>query len=826
MFRTAIIGINAFVHDTATCLVDASDGRVLYALAEERLTNLKHCSRFPIGTLRQALEIAEKAGCAVTDVAINSDPSLFISGRLAPFIRELVQNPEQADFLVSRLISLLPFPDYYLPAGYSFATQSIDESIASLNLSPSTRNALKSRLLWHYNWAVKNQFIHAYCRQLLPHARLHAIPHHRAHAGSAFFSCGFPEATILVMDGQGESDAISIFSADTGGMKLVSSTGYPLSLGLFYLTATNHLGFSHGDEFKVMGMAAYGRPTLFERLSSSINVTQQGQLHFQQTECLSLIEKPSGTRNFLITFGPEDSPLIRPREPGAPLEQAHFDFAAAVQMTTEKIGVELARAAIALTGNSNLVLTGGVALNGLMNERIRRESGCANIFVYPASGDDGTAIGAAQCVAMQNGAVKASAIGTCFYGKAADDGEITQEFTRRKINYSRPADIHATIAQALAQGKIVARFVGNSEFGPRALGHRSILADPRDANMRDFLNTRIKQRESFRPFAPACLKERVNEYFDLNCDSPFMLLICPVREAARSIIPAVVHQDGTARVQSVDRESNPDFYRIIEEFDRITGVPVVVNTSFNVNGETIVETAGDAIESFQFMDIDYLAIHDYWLTKEDNPSHELSSLSHDAYLELRRKRFADTNPDALAGLDLNRFMVWSDTNHQPLKPYQIGTALSFATGGLASSYQLAGWSNPEHWGTWSIGKAASLDIPIDPTLRTGLRIACVVMAFVTEANPEQAVTIAIDGHVIERWVFTMGDNRRLRYATIPIALLARQNPIRIDFLIRHPISPKEMGISDDPRLLGIGIEEMVLEPSSVPTAISATVSKT
>lgn len=821
MSRTAIIGISAFAHDTASCLVDTGDGHVLYALAEERLTNLKHDSRFPIGSVRQALDVAERGGYTITDVAINTEPARFITGRLAPLIRELVSDRAKADTLIGSLVSLHHYPDYYLLSGYSFSTDHIERLIVNLGLPAPVVDQLRGRLSWHYNWAVKYRFIHHYCRQLFPRANLHAVSHHLAHAASAYFGCGFEDATILVIDGQGECDSVSAYSADRTGLTLVSSTNYPFSLGLFYLTCTEHLGFSLGDEYKVMGMAAYGQPTLFESISSLIRVTDDGELQFRENDYFVLDDLRANTGHAIIKATPALSALVPRREPGAPIEQAHFDFAASVQLLTEKVGVALARRAIGLTNKNNLVMTGGVALNGLMNERIRRESGCDGIFVYPAAGDDGTAVGAAQHVAMQNGVRPASGIHTCFYGNASSDADIARELNQRGIDCTKPDDIHATIADALARGKIVARFVGSSEFGPRALGNRSILADPRDVRMRDILNSRIKHRESFRPFAPACLRERVGEYFELDRDAPFMLLICPVRDLARARIPAVVHHDGTARVQSVDRESNPEFYRVIREFDRMTGVPVVINTSFNVNGETIVDSAADAIESFQFMDIDYLAINGYWVAKEDNLGHALSSISHDEYLALRRKRYADRFPEALSSLDLARFNAAFFINRAASGSrstarrgafYRLGEKISFGGGGQAADFKLAGWSDAEPWGTWTDGPAASLEIPLEGLSERAMRMTCAVSGFTSHACPQQAAYVVVNGHVVERWTFKSEEAGPSRQATIPADVLARRNPLRIDFLISDPTAPSDLGLSDDLRRLGIAIQDLTLTP--------------
>jgi len=818
--RAAILGVGAFVHDTATCLIDSATGQVLYALAEERLTNVKHDSKFPIGTARQAMAVARDAGYSITDVAINHDPARFITGTLAALVKEIIEDADAADTFVSALVGQHQFPDYYVLTGYSLATERIEQLIEKLGLPPDRRTMLRRRLTWHYNWAVKYRLVANHYRQLLPDAKIHFVPHHTAHAAGAFLASGMADACILVMDGQGESDTISVFSGSPSGIDLRSATAYPHSLGLFYLACTQHLGFSLGDEYKVMGMAAYGQPSLHPLLSSMAEVTKQGRFVLHENEYFLHSHMQPKTGHSGLKFTERFCSLVPPRDPQAPIEQIHFDFAASVQRLTEQAGVELARAALAETGSTNLVLCGGVALNGLMNERIRRESGCRSIFIYPAAGDDGTAVGAAQSLAKRSGITGHSGLQSCFYGNRADDDEVLRALSRQNIRYSKPENIASTIAAALAKGKIVARFTGRSEFGPRALGDRSILADPRQESMRDTLNIRIKHRESFRPFAPACLAERAKAFFDLDCDSPFMLLICSVTELAKKTIPAVVHRDGTARVQTVNRQSNPEFYSVIEEFDRLTGVPVVINTSFNVNGETIVDRAADAIESFLFMDIDYLAINGYWVAKDENAGHGLASISHDEYLGLRRKRFAEDYREPLNQFDLARFdraffndeSMFGSPATAAAASYRVGETISFAQGGAAAGFQLAGWSVAEPWGVWSNGPAASLEIPIDTVPKYGVEMTCIAHGFTSALRPEQTVHVIANGEAVAHWTFKTTDEAdRPRRATISAGTMSIRMPLRVDFLISHPTSPLELNQSEDPRRLGIGIRELILK---------------
>ncbi|MBV8436342.1 MAG: hypothetical protein JOY95_02380 [Silvibacterium sp.] len=495
-----------------------------------------------------------------------------------------------------------------------------------------------------------------YLREVIPFIPIIEVPHHLAHAASAAFGAAFDKAAILVVDGQGESDAVSMFSLkEDGVLTKISSTPYPHSLGLLYLYATYHLGFGFGDEYKFMGMAAYGTPVLADEISRTIQVSADGRVTLAPNDLFEIAQGPYGTAHVAIKFLSRLQELVPPRTPGTELTQAHFDFAASMQQAIERAGCELARAAIRLAGERQLILTGGVALNGLMNERIRQTAGCERIFVYPAAGDDGTAIGAAQWLAITQGARPANGMKTSFYGGSARPDQIEAALRKYGLTYRKSTNIHREIAEAIASGDIVARFAGRSEFGPRALGNRSILADPRRPEMQDILNRRIKHRESFRPFAPACLAERAEIYFDIDCDSPFMLLICRLKDGAEKLIPAVAHKDGTARLQTVEKQTNPDLYETISAFEKITNTPILINTSFNVNGEAIVETVADAIESFLYMDIDYLAAGDFLIRKQDNLEASLSHMPGDAYLEMRRERYREQFSEPLRYLDMGVF---------------------------------------------------------------------------------------------------------------------------------------------------------------------------
>lgn len=644
-----ILGVSAFGHDTAASLVVKATGEVLYAVAEERLTNVKHDSRFPAGGIKQCLEKASSLKLTLTDVALNFNPIEFTRGALSNEIYRLIANRLAADDLIETLQNVYALNEYYVNGALSKTV--IDKAIEKLDCSRATKDILKRRIAFYFNWAIKYRHIYHSICDLFPDQKVHKLNHHLTHAASAFFNSGFTKATVIVLDGQGESETVSVYLGDESGLKKVAATSWPCSLGIFYLSATTHLGFKLGDEYKVMGMAAYGRPRFYDTLKQMISVSDNAELCFHETPYFSMQEMGS-SGHIWFTFTKKMADLVPPRDPSAEILQEHFDFAASVQKLAEDIGVDIARKSIALTGEANIAIAGGVGLNGLMNEQIRKRSGCSDIFIYPAAGDDGTAIGAAQLVAFNHSRFAPQRITTCYYGYNPTDQEIVAALNSKGLVYSKPASISQTIASALANNKIVARYNARAEFGPRALGQRSIMANPKNQKTKDILNIRIKHREPFRPFAPVCLREHLGDYFDLDTDAPFMLLICSTKERAKLEIPAVVHDDGTARVQTVTRTQNSDLYEIIDEFRKITGTPVIINTSFNVNGETIVDTPLDAIESFGFMDIDYLAIGNYWVSKEENAA-KFAKISHDDYLQIRRARFEEFLSGPMSALDIS-----------------------------------------------------------------------------------------------------------------------------------------------------------------------------
>lgn len=663
--KHVILGLSVFGHDASAALVQPETGDVLYAIAEERLSNIKHDSHIPVLGINNCLEYAKSSGYQITDVAVNFEPTLFLDGI---FFNELVELTEDESFS-QRLVALckecLQLGDYYFYSTHPHKI--INRYLKSAHHIDSKRLKQICRLIaWYFNWAVKYIKITQCIKTIIPNALIHNIPHHLSHAACAFYNSGFEESAVLVVDGQGESESISIYEGREGALLNKSKTYCPSSLGLFYLAATRHLGYGLGDEFRVMGMAAYGTPIFADLFLPHFEVNDDGILEIKESAYFGR-NASTMTGHVSFDFHKKLSSVIPRRRKKDEFKQIHFDFAASIQYVTEVIGVRLAQKAMQICGSKNIVLAGGVALNGLMNEKIRTESGCEKIFIYPAAGDDGGSVGAAQYVAYRRGAnKKIESMKSSYFGGQATDEEIEKCLIENKVNYVKCSDIHKDIAIELAKGNIVARYHGRSEWGPRALGNRSIIASAAKKEMKDILNARIKHREPFRPFAPACMVEHVNDYFELTGDAPFMLFIVKAKSIANEDIPAVVHNDGTARVQTVNANDNPDFYGILSRYKEITGVPVLINTSFNVNGEAIVETPLDTLESFAFMDIDFLAIGNYFISKKEN-AHNFKKYSDDSeYLKVRLARADNSTNSVFRGVDVSESNIFYYSGALPL----------------------------------------------------------------------------------------------------------------------------------------------------------------
>jgi carbamoyltransferase len=415
------------------------------------------------------------------------------------------------------------------------------------------------------------------------------------------------------MDGVGERDTSLLGDFDGPRLRRITGSVYPNSPGVFYSTVTSHLGFEpDSDEYKVMGLSSYGEPEFESLFRKMIHATPDGRIVVDT----GLMDIHRGVH--FARFAPAVEKLIGPpRRPGEEVTRRHENVAASAQRALETVGLELARLLRRVTDRDRLVISGGVGLNCVMNGLIEREAGFSEIYPLPAPHDAGTSIGAA--VAAHLALFREVPLETppdMYLGSSYSEKEIEAALVQSKQTFSRPADIHQETAMLVADGNVVGLYQGRMEFGPRALGNRSILADPRRADMKDIVNSVVKQREGFRPFAPSCLEERAGEYFDGCTRSRYMISTYMVRPGKAGSIPAVTHVDGTARVQTVHREGNPSYWRIIERFGELTGVPVVLNTSFNVKGEPIVEAPVDALRCFWGTGLDALSIPPFLIVKQ------------------------------------------------------------------------------------------------------------------------------------------------------------------------------------------------------------------
>ncbi|RUR54842.1 hypothetical protein ELS78_16565 [Aeromonas veronii] len=639
MMKELVLGINYFGHDSAVSLVNM-DGDVLYCLTEERFSNIKHDGAFPIMSINTIIDLIKQHALGdLRYIALNHDPELYVTDKLFNYIDSCCVR-EQSSLLKDNILAVLS--EMRVCRQGMYPLNFLQELIIHLGIHSDVSQDLLRYIKWSLNRYLYTRQILNNIKAMFPACQVIPVAHHACHAASAFFCSGYSESAIMTIDGYGEHDTVTLGLGCGHDISVISKSCWPNSIGLLYSMVTQYLGFDwFGDEYKVMGMAAYGERKYLPLFKKLGRVTEDGVFEFIPGDLMSRDEVPGAPGEQWYAFTPLLEQLLGGRRHhDDEFEQRHFDVAASLQAFVEDCGVDMAKYLKRIYPHvDKICIAGGVGLNGLMNSRILKEAGFSSIYIQPASSDDGTAIGAAfSVVASKSENPKFGRLQNMFLGVERSDEEIRLALDDKGLIYTREKNISAKIATLLSEGKVVARYEGRSEFGPRALGHRSIMASPLHQEMKDVINSRIKHRERFRPFAPACLAEDIKDYFYAEDDAEFMLIIPQVKPDKQDIIPAVVHNDGTARVQAVHKSKNPGFYDIIEEFKKITGVPVVINTSFNVNGETIVESPQDAIECFLFTDIDYLAIGDYLVSKTDNLSARIK-LSRSAFLELRKQRY-------------------------------------------------------------------------------------------------------------------------------------------------------------------------------------------
>lgn len=557
-----ILGINAYLHQTSAALI--RDGHLVFAAEEERFSRIKKDASFPRRAVQAALEHARIGFDELDAVAFG-----WNRGGVTP------------------LHTLRCTLTGQLPVSWRYAV----DALATAAREVYQGNGRRQLERWFGP---------------LERQRIFYVDHHEAHAWSAYALSGFEEATVLVMDGRGATQSSSVYHARGDELRRIRSISYPNSLGSFYEAFTDLLGFErHSDEWKVMGLAAYGEPSY--DLRDVIRVTRGGYRVDAHLLCggwwndLSRMTGRFGAR----------------RNPEVCITDEDRDLAASVQRALEEAVFELVRDAVARTGCRKLCLAGGVAMNSKANGRLLASGLVDDVFVQPAATDDGTAVGAALAAHARLGLpVPRYRLTDVYLGPEYSDDEVRRTLAACKLAAARLADVEPTVARLLADGHIVGWFQGRMEFGPRALGSRSILADARRPEMKDRVNDCVKFREAWRPFAPSCLEESAGDYFEGCRDAPFMILTFPVRPEKRALIPAVTHADNTARVQTVAREANPRYWRLIREFAAITGVPVLLNTSFNLRGEPIVCSPKDAIRTFYSSGLDFLVMGDLLLAKD------------------------------------------------------------------------------------------------------------------------------------------------------------------------------------------------------------------
>ena len=567
-----ILGLNAFHGDASAAVL--RDGQLVAAVEEERLNRIKHWAGLPLLAAKACLE-----GAQPDHIAISRNPKAHLRDKL---VRAALR-PHRWLNLTSRAVN-------------SVRIAHVGEVLAAEGI-------------------VSQQ-----ARQV------HFVEHHRAHLASAFFPSPFEEAAVISIDGFGDFSSVMWGLGKANQIEVRGSVSFPHSLGIVYTAFTQFLGFpKYGDEYKMMGLSAYGEPRFAEQVRRVIR-TQRDQCrldldyfthHSKGVEMTWYGGEPVLSAVFSHRMAEE---FGEPRFPRSEIRQRDMDLAASVQVVLEENYFALLNFVQKQTGATALCLAGGVALNCVANGMIFERTNFRDVYVQPAAHDAGTSIGAALYVQHQELKLpRCFEMRHVYYGPEYSDSEILCDLEAAGCKYHKLAeeDLIVSTEEAIAQGKIVGWFQGRMEFGPRALGNRSILADPRRKDMKEILNSRIKYREPFRPFCPSILSERVGEYFETDYPSPFMVMAYKIKPEQRERIPAVTHGDGTGRLQTVERQVNPRYWKLIHKFEEVTGVPVLLNTSFNEN-EPIVQTPTQAIDCFLRTRMDVLSIGGFVLRKEEN----------------------------------------------------------------------------------------------------------------------------------------------------------------------------------------------------------------
>ncbi len=590
-----ILGISAFYHDSAACLL--KDGKIVAAAQEERFTRKKHDQEFPIRAVKYCLDYAAIGISDIASVVFYEKPFLKFERLVKTYLN-------------------------FAPKGF----------VSFLEAMPQ--------------WLKKKLFIKTEISEILKKEfgespnKILFTQHHQSHAASAFFPSPFEESAILSLDGVGEWATTSVWHGKGNKITPLWEIKFPHSLGLLYSAFTYYTGFKvNSGEYKIMGLAPYGKPVYVDKIKENlIDIKPDGTFRLDQSYFDYCTGIKMTNQKFSQLFGGP------PRNPEAPVTQKEMDLARSIQEVTEEIILKLGNSIFKETGLENLCMAGGVALNCVANGRLLREGPFKNIWIQPAAGDAGGALGSALSIwheHLENKRIPSpmDSMQGCFLGPSFSNVEIEDFLKKYKIPYKKleQKELLSRTAKNLSDEKVIGWFQGRMEYGPRALGARSIIGDPRSSKMQSIMNLKIKFRESFRPFAPSILGDKKTEYFDLSADSPYMLLTAQVKGSRckklddlqqklngiellnipKSDIPAVTHVDYSARVQTVHHETNPKYYDLIKEFEKLTGYGVIVNTSFNVRGEPIVCTPKDAYKCFIRTEMDCLVIEDFYLEKSE-----------------------------------------------------------------------------------------------------------------------------------------------------------------------------------------------------------------
>tara|TARA_B100000963_G_scaffold279025_1_gene247465 strand:- start:1783 stop:3648 length:1866 start_codon:yes stop_codon:yes gene_type:complete len=603
-----ILGLSCYYHDSAVCLL--KDGHIVSAVQEERFSRKKHDSRFPINSVKYILNNESIDLRDIKSIAYYEKPLLTFERLLETYI--------------------------------SVAPRGFVSFIAAMQVWIKEKLFLKNGLKKEFK-KIQSELVPEEKNIFLP--ELIFTEHHQAHAAAAFYPSPFSESAILCMDGVGEWVTTSAWIGASNKIKPIWEINFPHSLGLLYSSFTYFCGFKvNSGEYKLMGLAPYGSPIYYEKIKKYlVDIKEDGSFRLN----LKYFKYHRGLRmtssSFNKLFG------SKPREKESAITQFHMDLAASIQKVTEEIVVKLARSLRDETGIKNICLAGGVALNCVANGKLLKEQIFENIWIQPASGDAGSSLGSSLIVWHERfGNVRIpkgyDSMRGSYLGPYYSNEEIIKFLKKNNFPYISVSDefLFNKISKEISQGKVIGWFNGPMEFGPRALGARSIIGDPRDKKMQRIMNLKIKFRESFRPFAPSILEEDLSEIFEIDEKSPYMLIVAPVRKElrfelseinnsslgiekineVRSSIPAVTHVDYSARIQTVNKLTNPRYYKLIKAFKKETGIPLLINTSFNVRGEPIVCSPEDAYKCFMRTEMDILVLENQILFKEEQSNFE------------------------------------------------------------------------------------------------------------------------------------------------------------------------------------------------------------